>query len=146
VALGFLGGPWALGWPGLLGPRRVQGPKKSPRRVQGPKTSLRAQEPNSPRRAQGLKKSTRAQQEHKGFTIAQGPWLYSDATLTLLDAEAGEQFSLLPLRSNIPGLTLNSYYYLFFRCSWPLCSRKCEDSPMHDPECRIIQAGGQKVT
>ena len=26
-----------------------------------------------------------------------------------------------------------------------MCSRKCEDSPYHDLECRIIRAGGQKV-
>lgn len=35
--------------------------------------------------------------------------------------------------------------YACSRCSWPLCSRKCEDSAFHDPECRIIRAGGQKV-
>merc|ERR1712223_476205 len=31
------------------------------------------------------------------------------------------------------------------RCGWPLCSRKCEDSPIHAAECRILRAGGQKV-
>ena len=31
------------------------------------------------------------------------------------------------------------------RCSWPLCSRKCEDSLVHDPECRILRSTGVKV-
>eukprot|EP00095_Tigriopus_kingsejongensis_P008719 maker-scaffold352_size199037-snap-gene-0.46 protein:Tk08719 transcript:maker-scaffold352_size199037-snap-gene-0.46-mRNA-1 annotation:"protein isoform a" len=31
------------------------------------------------------------------------------------------------------------------RCLWPLCSRKCEDSKLHEPECRVIKYGGSKV-
>ena len=31
------------------------------------------------------------------------------------------------------------------RCHWPLCSAKCEDSPLHEPECRLIRYGGSKV-
>ena len=31
------------------------------------------------------------------------------------------------------------------RCHWPLCSAKCEDSALHEPECRLIRYGGSKV-
>ena len=31
------------------------------------------------------------------------------------------------------------------RCHWPLCSDKCEDSALHEPECRLIRYGGSKV-
>lgn len=31
------------------------------------------------------------------------------------------------------------------RCHWPVCSTKCQDSPIHEPECRIIRYGGAKV-
>ena len=39
----------------------------------------------------------------------------------------------------------NIFILLLYRCGWPLCSQKCEDSPYHDAECRIIRAGGVKV-
>lgn len=32
------------------------------------------------------------------------------------------------------------------RCGWPLCSRKCGDSPAHLPECREFQRAGFKLT
>jgi len=31
------------------------------------------------------------------------------------------------------------------RCNWPLCSRRCQDSPMHDPECRATKAAGSRI-
>ena len=31
------------------------------------------------------------------------------------------------------------------RCNWPVCSLKCQDSPMHDAECRATKAAGSRI-
>ena len=31
------------------------------------------------------------------------------------------------------------------RCNWPLCSVRCQDSPLHDPECRATRAAGSRI-
>merc|ERR1719481_1329173 len=31
------------------------------------------------------------------------------------------------------------------RCNWPMCSRECMDSPMHDAECRATRAAGKRI-
>ena len=31
------------------------------------------------------------------------------------------------------------------RCNWPVCSVKCQDSPMHVAECRATKAAGSRI-
>jgi len=31
------------------------------------------------------------------------------------------------------------------RCNWPVCSKKCQDSPQHDAECRATKAAGSRI-
>jgi len=42
-------------------------------------------------------------------------------------------------------ITATTPFINCIRCNWPVCSEKCQDSPMHDSECRATKAAGSRI-